>query len=348
MKVLMVGPYPPPHGGISVHVLAARQMLEQAGLHCRVLNTASHGAKSGSARNWMGVLWAVARHARQAWTIHVHTNGHNWKSWFVAAICGLAANSRGGSVLTLHSGLLPSYLSGATGWQMALARFACSRYTRVVCVSPEILQSISSLGVSRRRADILPAYLGTTARQAPLRHDLTEWLGAHSPVLSTALFYRPEYGFDLLMTAVLRLRAKFPRLGCIVMGSGEDRLEAERLIQKSGLGDAVLLMGDVPHDVCLALISQSDVFVRPTLCDGDSVSVREALSLGVPVVASATGQRPEAAVLFDSGSADALTAKLESTLSQRPQVVSELSDSAGRLLEIYRRASGSSAQHAAA
>ncbi|MBI4458503.1 MAG: hypothetical protein HY648_00415, partial [Acidobacteria bacterium] len=38
MKLLLIGPYPPPHGGISVHVAAAKKQLDQAGFACRVLN----------------------------------------------------------------------------------------------------------------------------------------------------------------------------------------------------------------------------------------------------------------------------------------------------------------------
>jgi len=47
------------------------------------------------------------------------------------------------------------------------------------------------------------------------------------------------------------------------------------------------------------------VFVRPTLADGDAVSVREALALGRVVVASAVGERPAAARLFPAGDAAA-------------------------------------------
>jgi hypothetical protein len=51
------------------------------------------------------------------------------------------------------------------------------------------------------------------------------------------------------------------------------------------------------------VIAACDVFVRPTLADGDSVSVREALALGRVVVASAVGHRPEGVLTFRAGSA---------------------------------------------
>ena len=38
MKVLFVGPYPPPHGGISVHVWSAHELMKRAGQQSNVLN----------------------------------------------------------------------------------------------------------------------------------------------------------------------------------------------------------------------------------------------------------------------------------------------------------------------
>ena len=96
----------------------------------------------------------------------------------------------------------------------------------------------------------------------------------------------------------LRLSCLYPSVGCLVMGSGEQRAEAEERIREAGLEENILLLGDVTHDACLALMSACDVFLRPTLEDGDSISVREALSLGVPVVASRVGTRRPAPSCF--------------------------------------------------
>lgn len=135
--------------------------------------------------------------------------------------------------------------------------------------------------------------------------------------LSVTLSFRPEYGFDLLMDAVSRLNRKYPELGCLVIGSGEDRSAAEELIRKCRLGGSVFLAGDLDHQLCLTAISRSTAFVRPTFRDGDSISVREAMSLGVPVVASNVGTRPEGTLLFEVGDLEALISQIERALSTR-------------------------------
>ena len=46
MKVLFVGPYPPPHGGISVHVWSAHELMKRAGQQSSVLNVDPASARA--------------------------------------------------------------------------------------------------------------------------------------------------------------------------------------------------------------------------------------------------------------------------------------------------------------
>jgi glycosyltransferase involved in cell wall biosynthesis len=167
------------------------------------------------------------------------------------------------------------------------------------------------------------------------------WIEQHRPLFSTVLFFRPEYGFDLLVAGLARMRCRYPSFGCLVMGSGEQRAEAEKRVRNAGLEQSILLLGDVDHETCLALMSACDVFLRPTIEDGDSISVREALSLGVPVVASRVGMRPSGAILFRPGDVDEMLAKIELAMAVKRGGQSSAGDLAAgtcmdRLMEIYR------------
>ena len=311
--------------------------LIAAGIPCRVLDTGRDGLGLG-----FGLV--LLRHACQGWTLHLHTNGHNLKSWLVALGCGLAGLSSGGCILTLHSGMAPGYLHAAPGWRRRLAAFVCCLYTRVIGVSDGIRNALLSLGLPPHLTDMVPAYLMTECPEASLDPSILAWIGRHQPVLSTTLFFRPEYGFDLLATAVARLSLRYPSLGCLVMGSGEQREQAERRIHEMGLEENVLMLGDVNHDTCLALMSASDVFVRPTLEDGDSISVREALALGVPVVASDIGTRPAGAILFQRGDIGEMLSKVELAMSSKRDPGVPAADCMNRLMEIYQQVRGYSSE----
>jgi glycosyltransferase involved in cell wall biosynthesis len=326
VKLLLVGPCPPPHGGISVHVATARRLLTRAGARCRVLDAGGRrsGGPWGRLASFVRLLGETRRSARDGWTLHLHTNGHNPRSWLLALASGLAARRAPGRVLTLHSGMVPDYLATAPGWGRALARRALRQYGRVLCVNQRIAEALAALGVDpgagRSRLEVVPAYLpAPPASGAPfaagLEAGIESWLAGRSPVLSTTLFFRPEYGFEVLLGALARLAPRHPGLGCLVLGSGEGEAAARRLVRERGLEERVRLLGDVPHELCLALMARSDLFVRPTLVDGDALSVREALALGLPVVASDAGFRPPGVELFPAGDAGALAARIEALVA---------------------------------
>jgi glycosyltransferase involved in cell wall biosynthesis len=155
------------------------------------------------------------------------------------------------------------------------------------------------------------------------------------------LFFRPEYGFDFLIDTLTRVKCLYPSFGCLVMGSGEQRARAEKRVREAALDDSVLLLGDVDHDTRLALMSACDVFLRPTLEDGDSISVREALSLGIPVVASRVGTRPDGAILFRPGDVDQMLAGIELALTTKIGNQALAAGCMDRLMEIYRQLDGS-------
>jgi len=302
MRVLLVGPLPPPSGGISVHVMQTHRRLTAAGADCEVLDPSKTRGK-------FALVARLARYASHGWEIHLHTNGHNTKSWLMALICGTIARANGvPAKLTLHSGMVPQYVAGSAAGR-ALARLACSLHQRIICVSPAIEEAIASLGVDRQSMEVRPAFTPPDTPAASLDQPLVDWMESHSPLLSTTLFFRPEYGFPLLVDAIARLRQIYPSIGCVVMGSCEHGGDALERVREAAIEDNMLLLGDVEHENCLSVMAGCDLFVRPTLHDGDSISVREALALGVPVVASRTGKRPEGVYLFAPGDVEGLVAQ---------------------------------------
>ena len=106
MKVLFVGPYPPPHGGISVHVWSAHALMKRAGQQSSVLNVDPRAPVSD---NYIKVSGAadfvreLIRHVCNDWSLNVHTNGHNDKSWTIALACGLASQFGREATLTSRS-----------------------------------------------------------------------------------------------------------------------------------------------------------------------------------------------------------------------------------------------------
>jgi glycosyltransferase involved in cell wall biosynthesis len=130
------------------------------------------------------------------------------------------------------------------------------------------------------------------------------------------------------------LADELPGVGLAVFGPGTRTAEFVRDAREARVAPFLEDLGELDHEHALGLLSRCDVFIRPTTHDGDSISVREALALGVPCVASGVCARPEGTYLFRGGHAQDLALRVRQALAEGPaEVVSP--DVGPVLLRLY-------------
>ena len=123
----------------------------------------------------------------------------------------------------------------------------------------------------------------------------------------------PVKGHDSLLQA-FGLLPRDRRCQLLIVGGGPGRPDLQRLQGQLGLGDRLRLLGE-RQDIGLILRSL-DVFVLPSLGEGISNAILEAMATGLPVVATRVGGNPElvedgvTGVLVDPGSHRALATAL--------------------------------------
>lgn len=83
------------------------------------------------------------------------------------------------------------------------------------------------------------------------------------------------------------------------------------------------------------LIKAADIVVRATSTDGDSLSVKEALYAGRPVVATDCVDRPQGAILFRYNDADSLTEALADALKQVAGKVGDAENTVDAVVALY-------------
>jgi glycosyltransferase involved in cell wall biosynthesis len=110
-----------------------------------------------------------------------------------------------------------------------------------------------------------------------------------------------------LVEACRRLAADGVPFRCTVVGEGPDRPALERQVAAAGLTRQVEFLGQRTREEIAALIGSSDVLVAPSVPtrggkrEGIPVVLMEAMSAGLPVVASALSGIPELVVDGSSG-----------------------------------------------
>ncbi|MBM1106765.1 glycosyltransferase family 4 protein [Aurantibacter crassamenti] len=149
-----------------------------------------------------------------------------------------------------------------------------SRVTGFIAVSPQIVDKLVSLGVDENKISMKPNGVDFNLF---FKQDKIEMRKKHGLPLDKRLaifvgrFVETKGPLKLLAAA-----ENIKNLGLILVGSGEQQLESEKIVFKNKVASNV-----VPE-----LLSAADVFVLPTHHEGSSNAIVEAMACGLPIVSS--------------------------------------------------------------
>ncbi len=356
MRIVQVGVYPPPFGGVSVHLQRLHDHLRRQGRDSLLLDLSGIPKASTGVRS---VSWPVARSwLRRAERSIVHF--HNFAPHLAATFHRAAR--RHVVVLSLHDERFADEIRRSGTVRSRLARF---HVRRLACV---VVNNRSSESRARRllgrRAEIrlIPEFIPPLALPALADPGLLELRRRHRFLVASAAASIPFragaelYGLDLLVGAVGRLvreRGLDVALALLLptVGDEGDLAGLRERCRALAIADRVRLVTE-PLPEAGSLWREADVTVRATTSDGNSLAVLEALSLGVPVVASDCVERPEGAELFRTRDGADLARRLESVLTDLPRFRARVRavshpGSARAFLELYDGLAGRSVAHAA-
>lgn len=111
----------------------------------------------------------------------------------------------------------------------------------------------------------------------------------------------PRKGIRYLIRALAELKPAKEKTELWIVGDGEERAVLERMAGECGVTDIVKFFGPVPHEHLSRYYGLADVFCLPSLNEGMSNTVLEALSAGLPIVATVTGGTEELVVEGENG-----------------------------------------------
>jgi glycosyltransferase involved in cell wall biosynthesis len=320
MRVLFLGAYPPPHGGVQTHLVALRDFLVRQGISCEVINLTRYKKGDGGGvfypRSALGVLWLLLRRRYDA--AHLQVGGKLSRRWLLLGlVCSWIPGKK--VVLTFHSGGYPSSPEGRAARPNSLKGMVLRRLDGLIGVNQELVDFFQRLGVRAKNIRLIVPFAPAPEPAVELPTPLREFYDSHRPIIVSVSGLEPEYDLPLQIRTLGDLRQVMPDAGLAIIGSGSIEAKLREEIAARPYWDHILLCGDIPHPMTLRAIADADLMIRTTLYDGDSISVREALHLGVPVIASDTVFRPDGVILVPISDREALHRAILETL-QRPRV----------------------------
>jgi glycosyltransferase involved in cell wall biosynthesis len=252
----------------------------------------------------------------------------------------LAASTLGKrSVLSFHSGGYPKTTDAMKAKPNSARGRIFRQFSRIVVVNDELAGVFARYGVPHQRvAVIAPFALTPPDPDVALPEKLKTFADSHSPLLVSVGGLEPDYEPVFLVEAMGAVLAGHANAGLMIVGGGSMTSEVGTAAANGGYANAICLAGDVPHGQTLKLISRSDAMLRITLFDGDAISVREALFVGTPVIATDNGMRPGGVRLMAPGDKKALVRNIDEVVSEprsRPQSLAPDYSNIDKLLALY-------------
>ncbi len=146
-----------------------------------------------------------------------------------------------------------------------------------------------------------------------------------------------EKGFQVLTSAIGRLRHRVPGIRCVIAGRGSYLPDLQVRLDIEGVNDLVHLAGFVNDDDLRLLLHTAGCVVIPSLYEPFGIVALEAMAAGAPTVAARTGGLAEilggtdAGLLFEPGDPDDLADQIEAVLTS-PGVATGLQRAATALV----------------
>lgn len=307
LHIGLIGPLPPPYGGMANQTQQLAELLRSEGLTVTLVQTNAAYRPQWIAQlpliracfrlvPYLIALWQLTGRCQ---VIHLMANsGWSWHLFAAPAIwiaklrnTPLIVNYRGGEAETF------------------LARSPRSvplsmRQTSELIVPSGFLQAVFAR--FDMPATIVPNIIDIAHFNNPTPHRTKR----HHLLVARNL--EPIYDNETAIRAFLTVHRKHPDATLTIAGSGPQAESLVALAKSLGLADAVRFAGRLDRDAMAQAYREADIAINPSLVDNMPNSVLEALASGIPVVSTNVGGVPfivndeQTALLVPAKSPDAM------------------------------------------
>ena len=289
--VCIVGPLPPPSGGMANQARQLSSLLKAEGVPVEFVQTNAPCRPA-----WIGsipmvrAVFRLCPYLVRLWlatgradVVHVFANS-GW-AWHLFASPALAVAQLRGvpAIVNYRGGLADSFFATAPRWVLRMLRGAALRVTP----STYLQRVFGKFGLA---AEVIPNIVDLSRFAfAPHRDH-----GAAPRIVVTRNLEK-IYDIPLAIRVFRRVREAFPGASLVIAGTGPEREALQSMVKDLAIDDAVRFTGRVDSADMPALYAGADCMLNPSSVDNMPNSILEAFACGVPVVSTDAGGIPDMA-----------------------------------------------------
>jgi glycosyltransferase involved in cell wall biosynthesis len=287
-RVMLVGPLPPPSGGMGNQCRQLADLLVAEGVRVDLVQTnlPYRPAWAGKLRG-LRALFRLIPYLWRLWStlprndvVHVFANsGWAWHLFAAPAVV-LARLRRVPVIVNYHGGEADRFFATAPGW-----------VRRTLALADALVVPSGFLEAVFRRLGFRPRVVPNIVDLARFRPREVPRI-SDSPHVIVTRNLEPIYDIPTAIRAFGLICGRFPEARLTVAGSGPEADRLRALAAELGLSGRVAFPGRIDNRDIHALYASADVVLNPSTADNMPISLLEAFASGVPVVSTDVGGIP--------------------------------------------------------
>ena len=347
-----LAPIPPPFGGVTIYVKRLTQKLNDDGYASGAyynkimdpsLDLNNYTFNKGlSRKRFLRSFLNLVKETREYSIIHSHNVFDD-----VAYLWLLALLKKKKIVITVHNDRAVSNYHKQPFIFRFFLQLLAKRSPKWITVSPQGKQELLKLPIKFKDITVLPAFIPTNdidnSLITTLSPNLISFVNSYDKIIvfyayKTLVDNKDLYGSIETLMMFSELVKNTSKCGLVFCMSDidSDLSFLEQLALKNDIYDKIFWQIGPIEDM-YELWSISHLYVRPTMKDGDSISIREALQMNLKVVASDVAERPNGVVIYQKGNISDFLSKVLKELEKKKKVNSKTNDfeNYNKILKIY-------------
>ena len=336
-KTVLLGPYPPPYGGVSIYIQTLYEFFKDRAIEFWIFGDEEfkgpnvHFMKD-KRRELLPLVVRRGANAKIADCTHflIEYPGILVPVW--VALKGLL---RFEWIKIIQDGSLPSRYKKFNPIRKELFRLAVQSVTEFIVISEELEEWLrGEIRVEQKISLIknlfpVPNRSASTSLPEEIERILLPYKESDKRVCSIGVFI-PSYGFKHVVAAVERLRGETNTDIGLLLLDGDFAADQDYRTDVLHGRVWITVLKNVPRPFVFEFLRRSDVFVRAVEQEGYGLSRVEAIWCGLPVVATRVGET-HGMSLYDFGDEEELERQLKKAL------FTPSSEDAGEWAGIYQR-----------
>ena len=312
-KIILFGPYPPPHGGVSIFNLLLNKTLIESGFNCVLRIYYGSNLKKGVRPNFISIiknfyflkkndvcidscsffLEYPSRGSFIAWRILLFFKKFKW-------------------IKVIHDSTLAERYSNFSKDQADIFKKVINLIDELIVVNEVLADWLINVLKYKRKIHIISSLIPLPKEYDSIEIDetISVSLSKHKKIITSVGVFSPSYGFDHIVSAVELIRNETGSDLGLVLIDGCFLVDNEFKNKECFNRKWVTVLNNISHPQLYQILKKSDVFVRGTKSESVGLSRIEAVWSGTPVVATNVGEI-RGMLLYEFGNIEVLVKKIK-------------------------------------